>query len=252
MKTQWDYTEYAKAYLNRPDYAENTVPEIIKHTGLKKGDLICDMGAGVAHLTLLLAKYDFNIRAVEPNDEMRKLGISRTENYSNITWSIGTGEKSNEPDNKYHMVTFGSSFNVCQQDKALEETWRILRPNGYLCCLWNHRDIEDSIQNRIENIIKEEIPNYTYGKRRTNPTEEILASNHFKNVISLELRVIHEQSIENCIKAWYSHATLGRQSGKKFKSIIARIHEYLCSLNVEKISIPYDTRIYIAQVIKEH
>lgn len=250
MKIQWDYTQYAKSYINRPGYAENTVQEIINYTGLRSGDLVCDIGAGAAHLTLLLARHGFNIQAIEPNNEMRKLGIMRTENYSNVSWSIGTGEESNEPDNKYHMVTFGSSFNVCRQDKALEETWRILRPNGYLCCLWNHRDIHDSIQNEIENIIKEVISDYSYGSRRMDPTENILKSALFDNIIQLKLHVTHEQSIKDCIQAWYSHATLGRQAGEKFNYIVEKIYKYLLSLNVEKISIPYDTRIYIFKVIK--
>ena len=39
---------------------------------------ICDVGAGVGHLTLELVKKSNVITAIEPNDAMRKIGIERT------------------------------------------------------------------------------------------------------------------------------------------------------------------------------
>ena len=36
--------------------------------GVKKQHKVCDIGAGVAHLTLMLADRDYDVVAVEPND----------------------------------------------------------------------------------------------------------------------------------------------------------------------------------------
>ena len=58
----------------------------------------------------------------------------------------------------YHMTTFGSSFNVCDRQKALIESKRILVHRGWFACMWNHRDLEDPLQNEIESIIKKRIP----------------------------------------------------------------------------------------------
>ena len=54
----------------------------------------------------------------------------------------------------YHMTTFGSSFNVCDRQKALIESKRILVHRGWFACMWNHRDLEDPLQKEIESIIK--------------------------------------------------------------------------------------------------
>ena len=54
MKTEWDYTQLADAYLKRPDYAPAALQELFRITGLEAGDKVCDIGAGVAHLTLPL------------------------------------------------------------------------------------------------------------------------------------------------------------------------------------------------------
>ena len=112
MKTSWDYTELAKAYLKRPNYSEEAINSLLSITGIKSGDKVCDVGAGVAHLTLKLARKNIYVDAVEPNDEMRKYGKMRTKDISNVKWFEGTGEETGRLDNTYDQVTFGSSFNV--------------------------------------------------------------------------------------------------------------------------------------------
>ena len=85
MKTEWDYTNLADAYLKRPDYAENALEKMLTISttgGVKR--TVCDVGAGVAHLTLFLARKGFTVHAVEPNDAMRKNGMCRTEQYKNV------------------------------------------------------------------------------------------------------------------------------------------------------------------------
>ena len=68
MKTEWDYTDLADAYLKRPDYSNDAIEKMFSIAGIKKGDKVCDVGAGAAHLTLELAEAQFNVCAVEPND----------------------------------------------------------------------------------------------------------------------------------------------------------------------------------------
>ena len=92
MKTNWDYSNLADAYLKRPDYSINAIEAMLRISNVKKNNKICDIGAGVAHLTLMLAERGFEITAVEPNEAMRANGIKRTENMDNVYWREGTGE----------------------------------------------------------------------------------------------------------------------------------------------------------------
>ena len=78
MKTAWDYTTLAHSYLKRPDYAPSALEEIFRIAGLHADDLVCDIGAGVAHFTLPLVRFGCRVDAVEPNDAMRALGMQRT------------------------------------------------------------------------------------------------------------------------------------------------------------------------------
>ncbi len=247
MKTEWDYTELADAYLKRPDYAPSALRELFRIAELNAGDKVCDIGAGVAHLTLPLASFGYRVDAVEPNDAMRANGQKRTAHLSEVSWSEGTGEATGRPSDEYDFVTFGSSFNACDRAKALQETHRLLKPGKYFACLWNHRDLEDPIQKHIEGIIKSFIPSYGYGTRREDQTEIIAASGLFHPARQVEGRILWEQTVKDTVEAWRSHATLHRQAGENFDAVIMEIQAYLASLKRDSITIPYTTRAWIAR-----
>lgn len=51
MKTEWDYTELAAAYVKRADYAKEAIEKMIEFFGLlgevnPKDIHVCDVGAG--------------------------------------------------------------------------------------------------------------------------------------------------------------------------------------------------------------
>lgn len=248
MKTEWDYTTLADAYLKRPDYADAAIDAMLSIAGAEKGDKFCDVGAGVAHLTLMLAARGLDVVAVEPNDAMRANGIKRTEKFANVRWHEGTGEATGQAARAFDMVTFGSSFNVCDRQQALKETARVLKSRGWFACMWNHRQLDDPIQSQIEAIIKERVSGYGYGTRREDQTEVIDASGLFGPVVHLDSRVMHEQTIEECVEAWRSHATLERQAGGAFHDVVAAIENYLQTLGTSNIQIPYSTNIWVAQL----
>lgn len=248
MKTEWDYTKLADAYLQRPDYSDTAIDSMLKIAQVKPGAAICDVGAGVAHLTLMLAARGFDVTAVEPNDAMRENGKIRTAKLENVSWYEGTGENTGQSDAAFSLVTFGSSFNVCDRPSALKETARILKAHGWFACMWNHRSLIDPIQAEIEAIIKSEIDGYNYGARREDQVAVIDQSELFGPVTNLNSIIKHKQSIEDCVEAWRSHATLQRQAGASFGPIIEAIESYLKGLGTDAIEIPYATNIWIAQL----
>ena len=248
MKTEWDYTDLADAYLKRPDYAQEAIDKMLAKTGVKAGDVACDVGAGAAHLTLKLAEYGLKVCAVEPNDAMRKNGMERTKQFQDVQWFEGVGEHTGMEAGKFDIVTFGSSFNVCNRQEALSESKRILKPQGWFACMWNHRDLNDPLQMEIENILKSEIEGYSYGTRREDQTEVINESGLFHEVVYVEGTVLHDVLAEDFIEGWKSHGTVHRQSKDKFDYINKQIRSVVEAKGEEYIKIPYTTRIWMAQV----
>lgn len=250
MKVKWDYTELAASYVNRPAYSEKGLDEAFTISGVKSPARICDVGAGVAHLTIPLLERGFHVDAVEPNDAMRALGIERTSKYQNVSWYEGTGEETGRPANTYDMVTFGSSFNVVDQQKAMQEILRIAKKKGWFMCMWNHRDLEEPLQQEVEGVIKSHIADYDYGARRADQTEVIEKSGLFENLQTISAPVEHRVSADEWLNAWRSHATLQRQAGsrEKFEAIVAEIDRIVRGKKLDQLVIPYMTRIWICRV----
>jgi len=238
----------AQAYLKRPDYADAAIDAMLAITGVRRNDKICDVGAGLAHLTLMLVARGMDVTAVEPNEAMRANGVKRTKLLTNVRWHEGTGEQTGQSSETFDIVTFGSSFNVCDRLVALKETARILKPRGWFACMWNHRRLDHPIQAQIEALIKDRVRHYDYGTRREDQTAIIDDSGLFESVVHLDSRIVHTQSIEECVEAWCSHATLQRQAGEAFDDVVASIEEYLMSLKTPNIQIPYSTNIWVAQL----
>jgi ubiquinone/menaquinone biosynthesis C-methylase UbiE len=248
-KVNWDYTEHASHYDKRADYSDDAIRNLLKAIACDRSKPVADIGAGTGKLTKELLKHGLTVSSVEPNDAMRTIGIQNTKGEP-ATWSVGTGEATGLPTNSAYAVFFGSSFNVVDQTLALSEVSRILTPKGWFACMWNHRDLDDPIQQRIESIIKSTIPAYSYGSRREDPTNVINKSGHFSAAKSIEGSFVWKMPKSDVIVAWKSHATLKRQAGSDsvFDRIIQEIASYLDTLP-QSIDVPYTTRIYFAQKI---
>jgi ubiquinone/menaquinone biosynthesis C-methylase UbiE len=181
VKTDWDYTDRAHTYDKRADYSVDAISKLLEQTGCTPEKPVADVGAGTGKLTKMLLDKNLTVRAVEPNDNMRMYGIKNTESGS-VTWTEGLGERTGLDDSCVYAAFFGSSFNVVDQQKTLDEVARVLVPNGWFGCMWNHRDVDDPIQKEIEGIIKSFIPNYDYGLRRKDPTLVIESHDYFLSV----------------------------------------------------------------------
>lgn len=247
MAENWDYSQQAAFYKYRPNYPSKVIDCIIEYADLaSKTDFkVADIGAGTGNLTVLLAKYPCIITAIEPTQAMYDIGKKRTEKLKNISWLKADGCHTTLQDNAFDLVTFGSSFNVLDRNKALTETARILKKNGVFSCLWNHRDLNEDFQKEVDAIIKEIVPDYEYGVRRQDQKEIIENSNLFSDIMYLEMDFTFRQTIENYINAWRSvknkYWDLATSDGiKTFEKICAEIYKKLPA----EFSIKYTCRTW--------
>lgn len=244
MKTEWDYSSLAKSYVDRVDYARDAVALLTNLTQIESS--ICDIGAGAGHLTKEFANFVSRIDAVEPNPEMRKRGMDLLSRFPNIHWYEGTAESTGRPSDFFDLVTFGSSFNVCNRQLALVESHRLLKSKGHFACLWNHRVLEDPLQAKIEEVIRNAIPNFSHGLRRENQVAIISDSGLFSSVTKHTFYTEYQIPKEKFLNAWRSHATLQRQAGSSFDSILESIGAVISSQRSEVLLVPYETVLFKA------
>ena len=114
--------------------------------------------------------------------------------------------------------------------------------------MWNHRNLEDALQVEIEEMLRQNIPDYKYGTRREDQTEVIENSGLFAEVIYVEGNVEHNILAEDFIEGWKSHGTVQRQSKERFSYINQEIRKIVESKGQKYIRVPYTTRIWMAQL----
>lgn len=243
----WDYSRVAGAYLLRPGYAPAAIDAIVGLARLSPGALVADVGAGTGNLVCPLLDRSLRVVAIEPDGEMRRRGKQRTAGRSDVRWSASRAESMPFDDGCFDAVTFGSSFNVVDQPRAIAESARVTRPGGFLACLWNHRCLDDPLQAAIEETIRRRVPGYSHGSRRSDPSAAMLDGGWFDGVRAIEAGIVHTMPRSDFVSAWASHLTLRRQAGPGFEAVLGAIERLLCAEAPAILEVPYLTRAWVAR-----
>ena len=124
----------------RPSYPDEAVSQLLEslHVAGRKGATVLDLAAGTGKFTESLARRPegYNIIAVEPHDGMRR--VLEAKNLPNVRSVTGFAEHMPEiADETIDAVIASQSFHWFATLKALEEIYRVIKPNGTLGMIWN-------------------------------------------------------------------------------------------------------------------
>lgn len=94
--------------------------------------LIVDLAGGTGDVAIRMETTDNTVLVIDPSIAMMKEGKKR----HNINCIAMTGEQLAFADNSVDMLTIAFGIrNVTHMNKALEEIFRVLKPNGRMLCL---------------------------------------------------------------------------------------------------------------------
>lgn len=124
---------------------------------LRREDVIADVGAGTGMLAELFLENGNAVFAIEPNAEMRGVCERLKEQYIQLTIVDATAEATTLEDVSVDFVCAGRAFHWFDQERALREFRRVLRPHGWVVLAANGRSHGDTEQQReFERILTEE------------------------------------------------------------------------------------------------
>ena len=133
-KRQASFARVADAYeQSRPGYPADAVLWLAGETPCD----VVDLGAGTGKLTRTLAALGHHVVAVEPLGEM--LDRLRA-TVPGVTAVTGSAESMPLPDGAADVVACAQAFHWFDQEAALAEIARVLRPGGRIALVWNVRD----------------------------------------------------------------------------------------------------------------
>ena len=131
-----DYVRY------RPGYSPEVLDLLRAECGLQPSHIVADIASGTGMFTRLLLENGNSVFAVEPNTEMREMGVRQLESYNRLVSVAGTAEETTLGSASVDFVTAAQAAHWFDLPRARAEFARILRPEGWCVLIWNERRTE--------------------------------------------------------------------------------------------------------------
>jgi SAM-dependent methyltransferase len=158
--------------LARPTYPQEIVSILEEECGLTRESRIADVGPGTGIFTRLLVENGDPVFAVEPNPEMRRAGEEYLSAYVNFVSVAGSAEDTTLADNEFDLVTIANAAHWFERETSLREFRRILKRDGFLVLIENHRRLEGSAFGRAyEQLVSDYGIDYCEVQRRGRAAE---------------------------------------------------------------------------------
>jgi SAM-dependent methyltransferase len=109
-------------------------PDVVDVPGLPAAATVLDLGAGTGKLTRLLASRFGRVVAVEPAEAMRRVLVPLCPKAEILA---GAAEHVPLADASVDAVFVAEAFHKFDDERAVAETARVLRPRGTLVLMWN-------------------------------------------------------------------------------------------------------------------
>jgi len=123
----------------RPSYPLEIIDFLKEKRLLAEDTVIADIGSGTGILTKLFLNQGNQVYGVEPNKDMREAAKIFLEDYTNFSSFEGSAESTGLEDKSIDLIVAGQAFHWFDVEEAKREFKRILKPNGNVALIWNHR-----------------------------------------------------------------------------------------------------------------
>jgi ubiquinone/menaquinone biosynthesis C-methylase UbiE len=135
-----DYERY------RLRYPPKVIEILTDHCGLRCEHLVADIGAGTGMLAELFLENGNSVVAIEPNDDMRAACEQLAKAWPGLTVKKASAENTVLADASVDFVSVGRAWHWFDQERAVTEFQRILRPAGWVVLASNRRSQDGSAE----------------------------------------------------------------------------------------------------------
>jgi SAM-dependent methyltransferase len=229
----------------RPGYPLEVLELLRAECGLQPSHIVADIASGTGVFTRLLLENGNSVFAVEPNTEMREMGIHQLAAYQRLVSVAGTAEETTLGSASVNFVTAAQAAHWFDLPRARAEFARILRPDGWCVLIWNERRTASTLFLRdYEQLL------LTYGtdyKEVRHERTTALIHNFFapalcqERVFSLRQQFDYEGTAGRLLSSSYAPLE-GHPSHAPMMQELQRIFRDHATDN--EVEFEYDTRVY--------
>jgi len=228
----------ADAYeRGRPTYPAEAVTWLLGDQPLT----VLELGAGTGKLTRVLTTLGHDVHATDPDEAM--LGVLE-EQLPGVRTAVASAEDIPLEDRSVDAVIAAQAFHWFDLDRALPEIARVLRPQGQVCLLWNHRNEKIPWVRRLGALIGTQ-------EQQDDPAQALIFSELFGFVEEHEVshwQTIDRLSIQDLVLSRSNVAVLDAEArAAKLAEVLAFYDDY--GRGMDGMQLPYVTKCYRATVL---
>jgi SAM-dependent methyltransferase len=232
----------------RPGYPTDVLRYFSEEMGLKSSSVIADIGSGTGISAKIFLENGNEVYGIEPNPPMREASEKYLINFRNFRSIDGTAENTTLTEKSVDFIVAAQAFHWFDKAKTLPEFRRILRDRGFICLIWNERQLDsneflreyerfvlrfgaDYREVRHEKITNQSIAEFfqtDFGLKRFNNTQTL-------DFEGLKGRVLSSSYMPNSDDASFL------EMEKELKSLFTKHQKH------DKIKIIYETKVYYSR-----
>ena len=161
MDATQKFSGKAAAYNRyRPDYPDACIDFIMEQAGLSLDAFVADIGAGTGIFSRRLRAHGLRVYAVEPNADMRTQAQAAAHGDPGLIHVDGSAEKTCLEDASVSLVTAAQAFHWFDPTAFGRECNRILKLDGSVALIWNHRDAAAPLVQENAHICERYCPDF--------------------------------------------------------------------------------------------
>lgn len=202
---------------------------------------ILEVGAGTGKLTETLVALGHDVHATDPDPTMLARLRARL---PDVPTSVAPAEELPAPDAAYDVVVAGQAFHWFDQERALTEFARVLKPGGRIALVWNERDTRIPWVRRFGDIVGAQ-------EQDMDPRETLAACGWFGPAEDAQFRhwqVIDRESVQDLVLSRSNIAVLDDE-GRREK--LAEVLDFYDDFGrgMDGMQLPYVARCFRAVVV---
>lgn len=129
----------------RPSYPKSLIDYLYNETGFTSKAHIGDIGAGTGIFSRYFLQRHSRVTCVEPNEDMLHQAQEKLKTYQNCFFVKASAEHTTLESQSLDFVTVAQAFHWFDREQFKKECQRILKNQGKVVLVWNHRDPNEPI-----------------------------------------------------------------------------------------------------------
>jgi SAM-dependent methyltransferase len=160
----------------RPAYPRAVIDTLAARVGFAPDWSVVDVGAGTGISCRLFLENGNAVTAVEPNDAMRSAAGQSLAAFPNFTAINAPAEATTLPGESADLVVAAQAFHWFDRDAFAAECLRLLTSRGYVCLMWNDRDLSSPFVAEYEKVCERYATDYSRVGHRKMDSEPLAES----------------------------------------------------------------------------